>query len=86
MNFVARSGEKVAGEGDHGGWASTKWATTRLTAGSGLAGHDLQQLVGGSPAVTHATQPITQKPEEGKRKKKMMGVDLVFLFYFLKMQ
>jgi hypothetical protein len=69
-NFMARSGEKVAGEGDHGGRASTEWVTTRLTAGSGLADRDPRRLVGGSPAVTHAAQPTAQKPGEGKKKKK----------------
>jgi hypothetical protein len=70
MNFMARSGEKVAEEGDHGGRASTEWVTTRLTVGSGLAGRDPRRLVGGSPVVTHATQPIAKKPGEGKKKKK----------------
>jgi hypothetical protein len=50
-NFMARSGEKVAEEVDHG--VTQPWVTTRLTVGSGLAGRDPQRLVGASPTMTH---------------------------------
>jgi hypothetical protein len=41
----------------------------------------------GSLAVTHAAHPTAQKPGKGtKKKKKMKGVNIVFHFYFLKMQ
>jgi hypothetical protein len=52
-----------------GGRRRSGWVTTRLTAGSGLAGRDPRRLVGGSPAVTHAAQPTAQKSGEGKKKK-----------------
>jgi hypothetical protein len=66
-----------------------EWVTTRLTARSGLACRDPRRLVGGSPTVTHAAQPTAQKPGERKKKKKtkkMMGDNLMFLSYFLKIQ
>ena len=65
MNFVARSGEQVAGEGDRG--ITQPWVMARLMAGSGLAGRDPRGLVGGSPAVTHAALPKNQEKEKKKK-------------------